>query len=372
MSKMLKLHIVSFDIPFPPNYGGVIDVYYKCKHLHSLGIEIELHCFEYGRAHAEELSRYCKKVHYYKRKRYINPFGSSIPYIVKSRIHKHLVANLMKDEAPILLEGLHTTYPLIDERINNERCFVRTHNIEHEYYKRLEAVEQSMFKRRFFRMESAKLEGYEIVLKEAKAVIAISPFDTSHFRKININTHTAIAFHESDQVEIDPGNGSYILYHGNLAVGENSHAAEYLVTEVFSKVDVPCVIAGNGASKHLQRLCIEHQIALKENISSKEIIGLIQNAHINILPTFQKTGIKLKLLNALYKGRHCLVNSPMVEDTGLESLCCIANDAESMIIQIKAIMKTPFEEEETTKRKELLKPFDNKTNAAIVKAVIFE
>ena len=41
MSNTFKLHIVSFDVPFPPNYGGVIDVYYKCKHLHQLGIEIE-------------------------------------------------------------------------------------------------------------------------------------------------------------------------------------------------------------------------------------------------------------------------------------------------------------------------------------------
>ncbi len=27
------LHIISFDIPYPPNYGGVIDVFYKLKAL---------------------------------------------------------------------------------------------------------------------------------------------------------------------------------------------------------------------------------------------------------------------------------------------------------------------------------------------------
>ena len=41
------LHIISFDIPYPPNYGGVIDVYYKIRTLHKLGIKIHLHCFEY-------------------------------------------------------------------------------------------------------------------------------------------------------------------------------------------------------------------------------------------------------------------------------------------------------------------------------------
>ena len=40
-----KLHIISFDNPYPPVYGGVIDVFYKIKDLHAEGYEIYLHCF---------------------------------------------------------------------------------------------------------------------------------------------------------------------------------------------------------------------------------------------------------------------------------------------------------------------------------------
>lgn len=371
MSNRPKLHIVSFDVPFPPNYGGVIDIYYKCKYLSQLGVDIELHCFEYGRAKSTELERYCSKVHYYKRKRYINPFNSSIPYIVKSRIHKHLIANLCQDNHPVLLEGLHTTYPLIDERVSNERCFVRTHNIEHEYYKRLESVESSLFKRRFFRMESAKLAAYEIVLMNAAGVFAISRYDASHFKQVNPKTITVSAFHDSEKVEVIPGKGDYVLYHGNLGVGENNHAAMYLVNEVFSKIETRCIIAGNNASNQLRKACISNNVELKEEISSKEIISLIQNAQINVLPTFQKTGIKLKLLNALYKGRHCLVNSPMVEDTGLEHLCYIADAAENMIQQIGELMEIEFLPKEIDTRSLELKPFNNAANAEIMKATIF-
>ena len=28
-----NINIVSFDIPYPPNYGGIIDVFYKIKAL---------------------------------------------------------------------------------------------------------------------------------------------------------------------------------------------------------------------------------------------------------------------------------------------------------------------------------------------------
>ena len=48
------LHIIALNIPFPPNYGGVIDIYYKIKALHQLGVKIILHCFAYERPQAEE------------------------------------------------------------------------------------------------------------------------------------------------------------------------------------------------------------------------------------------------------------------------------------------------------------------------------
>ncbi|MDL2222466.1 hypothetical protein LJB98_00015 [Bacteroidales bacterium OttesenSCG-928-M11] len=66
--KEAYLHIISFNIPYPPNYGGVIDVFYKLKTLSENGINIILHTYEYGRKQAPELEKYCKKVYYYKRK----------------------------------------------------------------------------------------------------------------------------------------------------------------------------------------------------------------------------------------------------------------------------------------------------------------
>ena len=38
------INIVSFNVPYPPNYGGIIDVYYKIKALREIGCEVVLHC----------------------------------------------------------------------------------------------------------------------------------------------------------------------------------------------------------------------------------------------------------------------------------------------------------------------------------------
>ena len=79
------LHIVSFNVPYPPDYGGVIDVFYKIKALKEAGVQIHLHCYEYGREAAPELDTLCKSVNYYHREKRLRDLSSLKPFIVKSR-----------------------------------------------------------------------------------------------------------------------------------------------------------------------------------------------------------------------------------------------------------------------------------------------
>lgn len=358
------LHIVSFDVPFPPDYGGVIDVFFKLKALHEEGIKISLHCFEYGRGKKKELEKYCDKVFYYKRKSGKHLLFNSLPYIASTRSSEELVLNLLKENSPILFEGLHCCFHLNDGRLKARKKIVRMHNIEHSYYSNLAAVEKRFFRRKYFESESKKLQRFESVLHHADAIAAISPADSKELSGRYKNVTNIMAFHPHDKTQIKEGDGDFILYHGSLAVGENNKAALYLVNEVFNDMDLPFVIAGNGASPELKEAAAKRKnISLKENISTREIYSLIQNAQVNILPTFQATGIKLKLLSALYTGRHCLVNSAMVENTGLESLCCIANSAADMKKEIVRLMHLPFSQEEKLKREKILgENFSNKAN----------
>ena len=239
------------------------------------------------------------------------------------------------------------------------------HNIEHNYYQSLAAAEKSFFKRRYFNAEARKLKKFEAVLQRAGSIAAISPADTKELSLHYKNVSNVMAFHPHERTEIKNGRGDFALYHGSLAVSENNRAALYLVHEVFNDMKTPFIIAGNGASAELKEAVQKNKnIQLKENISTQEIYSLIQNAQINILPTFQATGIKLKLLSALYTGRHCLVNSPMVTGTGLESLCIVADSPAQMKKEVQRLMNTEFGPEETGKREKILKEnFSNQTNA---------
>lgn len=355
MPKSKYLHVVSFDNPFPPNYGGVIDVFYKIRALHEAGVRVILHAFEYGRKPAPELNAYCQKVYYYQRRNFVNPFIGNLPYIVNTRNSLQLLENLVSDSYPILFEGLHTCFFLNHPALKNRTKLVRTHNIEHEYYERLEAVEQNFFKKYFFAKESQRLLQFEPILKSATAILAISHGDEHSLKSRFKKVHYLPAFHGNRMVTAAPGKGNFALYHGKLSVGENDESARFLVDQVFSRTNIPLTIAGDKPSKQLRQKVAEHRhITLLDKLSTEQISQLISEAHVNVLPTFQNTGIKLKLLNVLFQGRHVLVNRPMVEHTGLEQICTVAEDATQMVAQLEAIWGMPFTQTKIDTRQTLL------------------
>ncbi len=366
---------MSFDVPYPADYGGVIDIFHKIRWLHKLGLTITLHCFQYGRAEAPALNSICKKVYYYKRSKYRNPFIGNIPYIVLTRNHEELLTNLCRDHSPILFEGLHTTFFLQHEKLKNRIKLVRNHNIEHDYYKNLELVESNYFKKYFFRNESDNLRKYEKIIKSATHVLAISPSDHQYLNRKYHNSVLIPAFHANDDISILPGNGKFVLYHGNLVVGENHYAAMYLVKEVFSKLSIPCIIAGSHPHDELVRLCLKYpHVRLIDDWSHEQVMDAVRQAHVNVLPTFQGTGIKLKLLNSLFCGRFCVVNPTMVLHTGLEDACMIGNNAEEMIHYITQCWRQSFTEKHIEERRKFLSHslFDNRKNGMDILKILGE
>ena len=368
----IKLHIISFDVPYPPNYGGVIDVFYKIKALHALGCDITLHCFDYGRGKQIELEKYCSKVHYYERNMSLFKMFSKLPYIVNTRNSVSLINNLLADHSPILFEGLHSCYFLNDQRLSKRFKIVRTHNIEHDYYANLAQSEKKIIKKVYFKQESAKLKAFEQILHHANVIAAISANDSYHFKRNFKTVFTVSAFHPYNKVQIKEGVGNYALYHGNLAVAENNLGALFLVNEVFNKTKFPLIIAGSAPSNELLDAIKKHpHITLKGDISTIEINELIANAQINVLPTFQATGIKLKLLAALFSGRHCLVNNPMVANTGLEDLCVVKDKASEMAKEIEILKEFPVSKAMVEHRKRLLEnTFSNNYNAKLLIAFL--
>lgn len=371
---MKSINIISFNVPYPPNYGGIIDVYYKLKALHAAGVRIILHCFDYGRGEAAELEAFCEEVYYYKRKTGLRSNLTLLPYNVYSRRDPRLIRNLLQNDYPILFEALHTCYYLDDQRLANRFKIYRESNIEHDYYYHLSKASRGWIKKAFLRIESWRYRRYEKVLQHADLMLVVSTADTGYLKRQfpEVEVEYMPSFHANDRVTIEPGQSDFILYHGNLSVVENELAALYLIREVFSRLKYKCIIAGMNPSSHLTEAASPYpHIEIKANPSQEEMDHLIRNAQIQTLITFQDTGLKLKLLNSLFSGRHTLVNTLMLTGSGLDDLCTIANTPAEMIRACDHLMQIPMTPERIAQRESLLFPkYSNAYQAKRLKEMI--
>lgn len=361
------LHIISFNIPWPANYGGVIDVYYKMKALQACGVKIILHCFEYERPHAPELLAVCEKVIYYKRHTGLLANLSLLPYNVYSRKSPDLIENLLKDNYPILFEGLHCCYYINDSRLKNRMKIFRECNIEHDYYRHLAKAEYQWVRKCFFWVEAWRFQLYQEKVSHADCMIAVSTTDADYLRQVfpGRSIEFMPCFHANNQITARRGKSGFILYHAKLSVIENERAALYLIKHVFSQLKHPCVLAGMNPSRKLQEAAAPYpHMTIEANPTDERMDYLIHEAQIHMLITFQDTGLKLKLLNSLFAGRHTIVNPWMLAGSGLDSLCHIGNNSEEMVQLCNELIDVPVSEELIEKRKALLLPtYSNKYQA---------
>lgn len=362
-----RLHIVSFDVPFPADYGGAIDVFYRLKALHELGVKITLHCFEYGRGQVQELEAFAEKVIYYKRRKSFFDIFSPLPFIVKTRISKELLNNLLADEHPILFEGLHTTFLLNDRRLKTRNKMVRMHNIEHDYYGAL-ALQSKGFYRWFYRSEARKLARYETQLSHANALLAIKESDADYFKKY-LKEVSVLPACASVTSEPFTGTEPYCLFQGNLSVAENEEGLNWLIEKVFlpHKLKKSLKIAGKQPSTQIVSLCKTLEIDLISNPSNDEMNELNAQARVHVFHTNQDTGIKLKLLNALRTPGIIIANDKMFSGTPFVEFCVAANTAEEYANSISKCLDHPLSKEEFEKRKAFIEnQFDPVKNCRVI------
>lgn len=358
MNEVKYLNIVTFDVPYPADYGGAIDVYFQLRAFSQAGIRIILHCFQYAdRKPAVELEVLCEKVYYYNRDMDFKRQCGFLPYSVWSRKNKELIANLLLNDYPILFEGLMSCYYLNDKRLANRKKYYREANIEHQYYLGLAKAEKAWVNKLYYYAESLKMYFYQNVLKKADVLFPIAKDDESYLRKKfpYMKMLFIPAFHQNNVVTSKLGKADYILYHGNLAVPENKKAALFLIYEVFSHLPYRCVVAGRNPDKSIcEAASVFPNIKVVSNPSQVEMEQLIADAHIHLLYTCQPTGLKLKLLNVLHQGRFVVLNQLMLAGSGLDGLCVVANTPHEMIKCCIDLWDKDFLKEERMKREEQL------------------
>ncbi|MCD7850935.1 MAG: hypothetical protein LUH63_15095 [Parabacteroides sp.] len=114
-------------------------------------------------------------------------------------------------------------------------------------------------------------------------------------------------------------------------------------------------------------------IHIEANPTEERMSELIHEAQVHALVTFQATGLKLKLLNILFAGRHTMVNSLMVAGSGLEQLCHIADTPDEMIRTCRKLMNAEISPEVIGFRRSILSPtYSNQYQGKQLYKMIYE
>ncbi|MEF9480211.1 hypothetical protein OWR28_23170 [Chryseobacterium sp. 1B4] len=353
---MKELHIISFNYPYPPSYGGIIDVYYKIKALSDLGIKIHLHCFidQIPSTIDREIKEITENVFFYRKKKNPLLYFLPTPFAAAIRNSDTFLKNLEKNKAPILFEGLQTTHIIRFLRDSDHKLYLRYHNNEREYYKGLSLSEKNIFKKVIYKIESLKYSGYQKkLLKKFEAVFCLSEKEYNEVETYSGNARLIHIFHGNESVKVLDRKGKYFLFHGDLTTADNKRALNETIDLFKTLPQYKLVVASDRATEDIKR-----KISTVENISltpiqtTENLYRLLEDAHANILISYQNSGTKVKLFNTLYNSRFVIINENITDDPFLMNLCLYGADMNEIRRQIITSAEKEFHE--TEKRKEIL------------------
>jgi len=353
----MDLHVISFAAPYPPVFGGAIDVWHRLRALRAEGVRLTVHAFVYGQSGpSEALEELAERTFYYPRANWAGMVLRGFPMSVRSRMHRGLLARLSSDRQPVLFEGTQTTG--WHERLAGRRLLLRLHNIEHEYYGSLAESSPPRY-RWLYRRESVALAAYEP--KMWPLMSAVFPISVADARRLEGSKVPAVEwlppFHGHDTFEVRPGRGGYLLYQGDLSLPVNQAALLELLALVPPREGRPWRIAGRSGSASFEaRIRGQANLIRHPDVSNEEMDRLIRDAQVVVLHSRHASGMKLKLFPALYHARFIAMSPADRTETVLDDACHVVEPL-SLASLLDKLWETPMDTQEADRRRAILAGF---------------
>jgi hypothetical protein len=344
MEQNNKIQLISFDNPYPPNFGGVIDVFFKIQALHAIGYEIYLHCFvkEIPKEYTE-LEKITSQVFFYKIKQNPIYLFASTPFSILSRNDKMLLKNMEELKHPILYEGLKTTFSFDSASIKDIPKFLRLHNIEEDYFNGIAKSETKLTKKLLYYFEAKKFKQYKFIFEKCSGIFTLSVNDTSKMQLLNKKTKFIPVFHGNTSIPNLSEFGDYAFYHGDLTSSDNRKSVLFLIS-IFKEIKSKKLIISSSSNQEF----VNKAIGNAKNIefvylkNHSHLLDLFSKAHINICWSFQQSGTKLKVINSIFNSRFCIINENSIDDPVIVNLCELVHNKEALFQKIIQLFNTPY------------------------------
>jgi glycosyltransferase involved in cell wall biosynthesis len=309
-------------LPYPPNDGGAVYIYYNTKYLSQLGNHVTIVSF-ISNKHEQDAGPL--KVH-----ALVHPIdGNFSPYSLSSvfkstlsrkpvTIQHRMRPGIMRkalnevETQPdvILLEGLHTAAFIDDLEVlfPKSPIVLRQSNVEYLLLKRNATVTKNPFIKAFYYDQYRLMKRFELTaMKRVDAVTAITEYDKEIYLKDlpNLNVFVNPAGAEiPDSLGIQRKE-DHILAISNWRWKPNFDGLKWFLETVWpnfieKKPYAKLLIAGEG---------LEDDFIEKYNHSQIQFLGFVddleplrQSASVFIAPLFSGSGMKLKIIEGMASG----------------------------------------------------------------------
>ncbi len=320
---MKKILFLTPTLPFPPHSGGVIK---SNKVVHFL-------CEQYDVAVACLLKNDdTKHVVAFKQKYKLHDFISlelNIARNAKNLILSNLQGiplNLYRNKSARfkqMIEKAADNYDVIfcDHYVMFQyipkdykgKIILHEHNCEYLIWKRYADVEKSIPKKLALLNQAYRIKQYEQEICKKSTVILAAPNDIDELIKIGAEKHKFLeTYHLGDDVLLNEPklifNETYkqLLYIGTLSWEANVDGLIWFFNEIWKKItqqhpDIKLYIVGKNPDARLQAFAAkDNRIILTGFVEDVE--PLFKKSRVFITPLRFGSGIKVKVINSLYRG----------------------------------------------------------------------
>ncbi len=267
---------------------------------------------------------------------------------------KKIAEVLKKEHFDIIhLESLFTTpYISIIRQFSNAKIVLRTHNIEHQIWKRVAKNERNWIKKWAIRYMSNQLERYECGLAgQIDAFAAISEPDY-HFFSTLYGSLPGTILPLGIDIDDYPDNEEYMpsdvpeLFHvGSMNWRPNVEGIEFFLDDVWPLVlerfpEITFTIAGRSIPPTIAHRTDKNLIIAGEVPSANEFI---LSKDIMIVPILSGSGVRVKIIEGMALGKTIITTTIGAEGLAVENgkNILVADTPEEFVEAIAKCVHTP-------------------------------
>lgn len=342
---MKKILFLTPTLPYPPVSGGVIKSNKVVQYL-SERYELTVACLL-----KNEDKSFKAEFHHKTKLKNLITLELNIPRSARNLLIsnlQHIPLNLYRNKSKTFKEKIQSIadgYDVIfcDHYVMFQyipddykgKVVLHQHNCEYLIWQRYAAIEKNWIKKLALYHQASRIRKYEQeICKKASAVLA-APNDTDELVKIGADrTKFYETYHLGDDLLLAQPDLLYeetekvLLYVGTLSWEANIDGLVWFNKEVWPKVkekhpDIKLYIIGKHADARIKEM-VEQDARIKLTGFVEEIEPYFKKSRVFITPLRFGSGIKVKVINALYRGIPCVTTSIGTEGLKVkdgESIC---------------------------------------------------